>query len=150
LPSCLLFLIACCLDSCKSSDLYEKNVSVPHHEWASSYKPGFSFTIKDTQSVYRVYFVIRHTEKYNYKNIWINFFYQSPGDSLRKELKELTLATDDKGWLGTAIDDIYEQRIELTRDTRLKAGEYKFMLENMMREDPLKHILNVGIRVEKK
>ena len=48
------------------------------------------------------------------------------------------------------MDDIYEQRHEFSQKPgRLKAGDYKFMLENIMREDPLQHVLNVGIRIEK-
>lgn len=148
----LLFLLAPCtlyLAACTTVDLYEKNVSLDDHEWKSSYKPEFTFTIKDTSSLYQVYFVIRHTEKYNYNNIWINLYSQPPGDTLHKAPYELQLATNDKGWLATGMDDIYEHRIKLTRPVSLKAGDYKLVLENIMREDPLKHVLNVGVRVEK-
>jgi len=147
--SCILFLTSYILSSCTTVDLYEKNVSVPAHEWSSSFKPEFDFTIKDTSSLYQVFFVIRHTEKYNYNNIWINLYSQPPGDTLHKAPYELQLATNDKGWLASGMDDIYEHRIKLTRPVALKAGEYKLMLENIMREDPLKHVLNVGIRIEK-
>ena len=75
---------------------------------------------------------------------------QFPGDSLRKQQLDLRLATDDKGWLGSGMDDIYEHRILITeKPSALKAGKYRFLLENIMREDPLEHVMNVGIRVEK-
>ena len=67
----------------------------------------------------------------------------------KKAQYELTLATNDKGWLATGMNDIYEHRLKLTDPVRLKAGSYKLRLENIMREDPLQHVLNVGIRVEK-
>ncbi len=144
LASCFIF------SSCTTVDLYEKTVPLPDHEWKSIYKPEFNFTIKDTNSFYQVYFVLRHTEKYNYNNIWINYYYQPPADTLHKEMREFQLATHEKGWLGTGMDDIYEHRIKLSPDAgKLKAGNYKFILENIMREDPLQHILNVGIRIEK-
>jgi hypothetical protein len=47
------------------------------------------------------------------------------------------------------MDDIYEHRQPLTGKVRLKAGTYKLILENIMREDPLQHVLNAGIRIEK-
>lgn len=143
--------IACCLlfASCLTVDLYEKTISLPDHEWKGTHKPEFEFIIKDTVSLYRVFFVMRHTEKYNYKNIWINLYSQQPGDTLRKAPFELQLATNEKGWLGSGLDDIYEHRQQLTRPVRLKAGTYKLVLENIMREDPLQHVLNVGIRIEK-
>ncbi len=136
--------------SCTTIDLYEKNATIPGHRWASSYKPEFSFSITDTNASYQVFFVIRHTEKYNFNNIWINLYSQPPGDTLHKAKYELKLATNEKGWLGTGMDDIYEHRIPLTDVRQLKAGTYKFKLEQIMREDPLEYVLNAGIRVEKK
>lgn len=151
-PFIILLLIASGLlwSSCTSIDLYEKTVPLPDHEWKSSYKPEFSFTITDSTSLYDVFFVVRHTEKYNYNNIWVNYYYQPPGDTLHKESREFQLATNEKGWLATGMDDIYEHRRKLSPESgKLKAGTYKFILENIMREDPLQHILNVGIRIEK-
>ena len=136
--------------SCTTIDLYEKNVTFPKHKWSSSFKPEFSFSITDTTATYQVFFVMRHTEKYTFNNIWINLYSQPPGDTMHKAKYELTLATNEKGWLGTGMDDIYEHRIPLTNPQSLKAGTYKFKVEQIMREDPLEHVLNTGIRVEKK
>ena len=67
---------------------------------------------------------------------------------------ELPLASSEKGWLGTAMDDLYEHRIAVTLDPAKfnfsKNGEYAFSMEQAMREDPLQNVLNVGLRIEKK
>lgn len=147
-----LFLITYSLliTACTTADVFEKNITIPKHEWSSSFKPEITFEIKDTLSSYNIFAVIRHTDAYRYKNIWVNIYTQSPGDSLKKQQLDLRLATDDKGWLGSGMDDIYEHRIQITENPLpLKAGTYRFRLENIMREDPLEHIMNVGIRVEK-
>jgi gliding motility-associated lipoprotein GldH len=149
--SFFLLLTSCIISSCNTIDLYEKTVSVPDHKWSSSFKPEFDFIIKDSNALYQPYFILRHSEKYNYNNIWINFYYQLPGDSMRKEMREMKLATNEQGWLVNGMDDIYEHRLPVTdKPFKLKAGNYKFMIENIMREDPLSHVLNVGIRIEKK
>jgi gliding motility-associated lipoprotein GldH len=148
--SYIVLLSSYILSSCTTVDLYEKNVSITGHEWKSSFIPGFTFTIKDTTAFYQVYFAIRHNEKYNYNNIWINLYSQPPGDTLHKAPYELQLASNEKGWLATGMDDIYEHRLNLTDAIKLKAGEYKFRIENIMREDPLMNVLSVGLRVEKK
>jgi len=147
----LFFLVPCTwfLASCTTIDLFEKNVTIPGFKWQNSYKPEFTFVIKDTTVRYQIFLVLRHTEKYNYNNIWINLYSQPPGDTLHKASFELQLATNEK-WLGTGMDDIYEHRIKLTDPQYLKAGVYHFMVEQIMREDPLEHVMNVGIRVEKK
>jgi len=136
--------------SCTAIDLYEKNVSIPNHKWSSSFKPEFTFTLKDSTAAYEVFLILRHTEKYNFNNIWINIYSQPPGDTVHKVRYELPLATNEKGWLGTGMDDIYEYRLPLSEAETLKAGTYKFSIEQIMREDPLENVLNVGLRVEKK
>jgi gliding motility-associated lipoprotein GldH len=67
---------------------------------------------------------------------------------------DLMLATNDNGWLASGMDDIYEHRISLTPANEnfyfRKKGDYTFTLEQVMREDPLKNVLNAGLRIEKK
>src|SRR6266498_4427872 len=148
---CSLFLITYgfCLSSCTTIDLYEKDVTIPGFKWKSSFKPEFAFAIKDTTVPYQLFLVLRHNDRYNYNNIWINLYSQPPGDSLHKAPFELPLATNER-WLGTGMDDIYEHRIKLTDPQYLKAGVYHITVEQIMREDPLQNVMNVGLRVEKK
>ena len=149
----LFLLVPCivCLESCSSIDLYEKSVTIPKHQWESSFKPTFEFTIKDTSSPYKLFFILRHNEKYSFNNIYINVYVKGPGqDSAMKIQQDLVLATNDKGWLATGMDDIYEHRIPLAPEQSLKAGTYSFTIEQIMREDPLKNVLNAGLRIEKK
>lgn len=142
--------LSCLLYACTTIDLYEKTVTIPQHAWKSNFKPSFDFTIKDTTSLYRIFLVLRHNEKYSFSNIYLNLYVKGPGqDSTLKIQKDLTLATNEKGWLGTGMDDIYEHRIELAEKQSLKAGTYTFTLEEIMREDPLQNVLNAGIRLEK-
>jgi gliding motility-associated lipoprotein GldH len=66
----------------------------------------------------------------------------------------LPLDTNEKGWLGIGMDDIYEHRIALTPPNQKfyfqKSGNYTFTVEHIMREDPLQNVMNVGLRIEKK
>jgi gliding motility-associated lipoprotein GldH len=103
------------ISSCKQIDLFEKSVSVPGHKWENSFRPTFTFTIKDTVSAYKLFVVLRHNDKYNFNNIYVNIITKQPGqDSTQKARYDLTLATNEKGWLATGMDDIYEHRIPLT------------------------------------
>ena len=157
LKKILGFLVPCvlCLSACTTIDLYEKSVSIPGHAWQSSYKPSFTFTIKDTTVPYNLFLVLRHNDKYSFNNIYVNLYVKTPGvDTTEAIRRDLPLGTDEKGWLGEGMDDIYEHRIALTeKDSPLyfrKPGDYTFTVEQIMREDPLKNVLNVGLRVEKK
>jgi len=143
---CMLLAVA----SCTNIDLYEKTAAIPGQKWSSSFKPSFTFAITDTSALYQVWFVFRHTEKYNFNNIYINLRAQVPGQDTSLQIRQdVKLATDDRGWLATGMDDIYEHREPLGPAQTFKAGEYTFTLEQIMREDPLNHVLDAGIRIEK-
>ena len=134
-----------------SIDVFEKDIAIPQQQWRSSFKPEIIFQVTDTASSYNVYLVVRHGDAYNYNNIWIKASVQQPGDAtIHSQRFNLALATNEKGWLGSAMDDIYEHRVLVQPQTKFKkAGNYHFTLEQIMREDPLLHILNAGLRVEK-
>lgn len=148
---CTVILATCIFYACTTVDLYEKSVTIPRHEWDRNFRPSFDFTISDSAALYQLFFILRHNEKYNFNNIYINVYVKGPGqDTAMKIQNDLVLATNEKGWLGTGMDDIYEHRIALAPEQSLKAGTYTFTIEQIMREDPLKNVLNAGLRIEKK
>jgi len=145
------FLVSYLLPGCTTVDLYEKSVTVPKHAWENSFRPSFDFEIKDTTTPYKLFLILRHNEKYNYNNIYVNVYVKGPGqDTAQKIQANLVLATNEKGWLASGMDDIYDHRIQLGPEQSLKAGKYNFVIEQIMRENPLNNVLNVGLRIEKK
>ena len=131
--------------------MFEKKVTIPAQAWYYNNKPVFSFTIIDTLAAYNIFVVLRHTDAYKYNNIWLSIGSQVPGDSMRYQNIDITLGTDAKGWKGHGMDDIFELRKNITPGPLpfKKPGRYTFSIAQIMRENPLKHIFNVGIRVEK-
>jgi len=154
----MLFLVACCtllVAACAKIDLYEKVVNIPAQAWQSSFRPSFTFEISDTTAPYQLFLLLRHDNRYNYNNIWINLHRKSPDGKVSTVPYELQLATNERGWLAEGMDDLYSHRIPLTppaNDTFYfnRAGAYTFTVEQTMRQDPLQHVMNVGLRIEKK
>lgn len=151
----LLAFLFFSISSCTKIDLFEKVAPIPGHEWRAGFKPQFRFTITDTASPYQLFVILRHNNKYNYNNIWLNLYIKTPGEKYASKVQyELPLATNEKGWLGSGMDDLYEHRIALTPFNGefyfKRQGEYIFTIEHIMREDPLQNVMNVGLRIEKK
>jgi gliding motility-associated lipoprotein GldH len=148
-------LTACCLllnASCIKIDVFEKNVQIPSHEWKYDNKPEIKFDITDTTAAYNVYIILRHTEAYEYRNIWLFVSTKQPGDTVFQKARiELPLQNAEGKWLSaTGMDDIWEHRIKLFENIKFKkSGTYSIQLEQNMRDNPLKHIMNAGIRIEK-
>lgn len=147
----LIIFCLIALAACGPIDVFEKNVPIPGHAWESSFKPVITFDITDTTAVYNIYLVVRHRNAYAFNNIWIKGSVQEPGDTtIKSQQYDLKLASDEAGWFGNGMDDIFEHRVLIQQRTRFrKPGEYRFTLEQVMREDPLQHVMNVGLRIEK-
>jgi gliding motility-associated lipoprotein GldH len=147
----VIWALASAVASCSTVDLYEKQAFMPSQQWYYNNMPSFTFKITDTVSLYNLYIVLRHTDAYNYNNIWLRLGSKAPGDTIRFQNINLPLATDATGWDGTGTDDIFEVRKNITPGPVpfKKAGSYTFSIAQIMREDPLNHILNVGLRIEK-
>ncbi len=140
------------LASCKQIDVFEKNTVIPDYQWKSDFKVSGSFTISDTISAYSIYLVLRHTDAYQYNNIWLNIGLQPPGDSLQKQKIDIKLGDDANGWEGTGMNDIWEVRKLLNGEPRRfkKPGYYYFEITQIMRDNPLPEMMSAGLRIEKK
>jgi gliding motility-associated lipoprotein GldH len=142
----LLFFLV----SCGQIEVFEKNTPIPDYKWATGFAATGKFEIKDTSSSYNIYIVLRHTDRYDFNNIWMNVGLQPPGDSLFFQKVDLNLGSDANGWEGTGTNDIWEVRKPLALNKRfIKKGEYQFKILHIMRVDPLPNVMSVGMRVEK-
>ena len=152
----ILFISGILWSSCRQLNLYERSEIIPQHRWSSSFIPSFDCIIRDTTAPYDIALVLRHRDLYRYNNIWLQFTIKAPDQKQYQFDTELQLGTNEKGWLGRGMDDIYEHRISLQHILVKKgvsfkqAGRYQFQIKQIMREDPLEYVMNVGIRIEKK
>lgn len=138
--------------SCRQIDVFEKDATVPQYKWDSKYKVTGTFNVSDTINHYNIYIVLRHKDSYLYNNIWLNVGLQGPGDTMYYQKVNLVLAADDtNGWEGTGMNDIWEVRKVITGMPRrfIKNGQYNFSISQVMRDNPLMGIMNVGLRVTK-
>lgn len=152
LPIILIAAFSIAITGCAKNNVFEKNVTIKNHQWNSSDKQIILFNVEDTTSLYNVFITIRHNDAYRYNNIWLNVYTKAPGDTkVTKQQLDLTLGNNRQGWLGSGMDDIFYHRVRITREPVQfkKKGIYEFSLEQIMRDDPLSDILNVGLRIEK-
>jgi gliding motility-associated lipoprotein GldH len=140
------------MSSCKQQvDVYEKNTPIPGYKWSSTFAADGTFTISDTLASYNIYIVLRHTDAYQYNNIWLNIGLRPPADSIHFQKVDLSLGSDDGGWEGSGMNDIWEVRKLLNERPRrfIKSGEYRFEIKHIMRDNPLSGVISAGLRVEK-
>ena len=146
-----MFTVVVFLMCCKSIDTYELNCPIPNHAWNSTFIVKGSFMISDTTSLYNMYVVLRHTDAYKYNNIWMNIGLQYPQENMKYKKVNLSLGSDQSGWEGTGVDDIWHVKKRLNKQPFKfqKSGQFRYSISNIMRDDPLLHVMSVGVCVEK-
>lgn len=140
-----LMLIACHHDVVSSAhqDLSEQG-------WAMTDTVRLSLDVPDTTQAYDIALMLRHTEQYNYQNLW--FFIQC-GDSLSPIQSDTVMAclADDRGqWLGTRAGRYYSGYIIMERELVFpEAGAYTFAIVHGMRDSLIHGIADVGLELRK-
>jgi gliding motility-associated lipoprotein GldH len=150
--SFIVLVTALTFSACNwTTGVFEKDLTFRNHEWPASVKPDISFDITDTISSFNIYIVIRHTDAFHFNNMFVRVTVREPNATQGKTGDyDLQLASNGSGWIGTAMDDIYDARLLIQPKTRFsKTGTYHMALEQLMREDPLKNVLSAGIRIER-
>lgn len=148
----LFVVISMVMQSCIPSNVFEKNFSFKNHNWDQKVTPQYTFDITDTTSNYGIYVTMRHTDAYPYANIWLNIETTSPDKKTVVQKVELPLAESSGKWLGQGMDEIYEHKISLTKNSPShfdQKGKYTITLKHIMRENPLPQIMSIGVRLEK-
>ncbi|MHB1920630.1 MAG: gliding motility lipoprotein GldH [Chitinophagaceae bacterium] len=148
LPVCLFIFSSC--NEWDQLRVFEKNVEIPHYAWKDSFNPSYTVNITDTNSRYNIYVTLRHTDAYRFSNIWLQITTQYPFQKPITERVELPLADQSGKWLGSGMDGIYSHRILIQQNALFnKIGTYFFSFHQDMRENPLRGVMDVGLRVEK-
>lgn len=153
----LIFIlcIVICLASCGvKSSFYQKQVPIPGARWSSAFQPGFKVEIKNVTARYNVSLLMRHDEAYPNANLWFRLKVKAPGDSVFRDggRIEKQLANAAGEWLGKGMGGIWEERIAIpVREAPQfkQPGLYEIKIEQLMRNDPLPSVLNVGLRIER-
>lgn len=138
--------------------IFEKNEELADGKWERNHHPTFEFEIQDTTSTYNILFNIRNTMDYSFSNLYLNYSLEdSLGNVKLMNQTQVFLfdkegkPTGEKSFLfSPSIADIFDHHYLCVQYQFEKAGKYSIKLKQYMRnQDPLEHILAVGVRVEK-
>lgn len=146
---CCLFFMMVFLGACDSNRVFDEYQKIPKEGWTYENKLVSEIDIKDTSVAYNLYFNVRNTGNYDKSNLYILLEIQSPDGG--KEIKRLNFLLADKTgkWLGSGLGDLYDNQILIAKKIKLnQLGKHLFILEQNMRNNPLKEITDAGIRLE--
>ncbi len=89
--------------------------------------------------------VVRHTNGYEFNNIWIELTYWLP-DTMRVDTFDVRLADDIGHWYGNGVGVGYQRADTLLKQIPLREDK-QVLMRHIMRNDTLQNIEQVGIVV---
>ncbi len=150
--SCFIMALLLAFTGCSDPKrVMDESISIANHNWIYGNKIKFDVDIQDTQAAYNLYLNVRVTSAYRYSNMFV-LVYQSQGPTKKATTTryELKLASPTGEWLGKGSGSMYSYQIPFKQQYRFPvAGKYHFEIEQNMRDNPLRSVSDVGLRVEK-
>ena len=137
--------------SCDENRVYEKNVDFPDQRWAVDSIPSFEFEISDASKPYNIYWNVRNTVAYPYRNLYLTYYIEdTTGRRLTSDLHNMLLFEPKTGKpYGSGLGDIFSHQFMALPNFKFdRAGVYRIRLEQYMRTDTLPEVVSVGTRVE--
>lgn len=136
--------------ACNPNLEYEKYTEINEGVWNKDSLVVFEVPVTDTVQQYNLYFNIRNNIDYGYSNLWLFVEIEQPNGKSLTDKFELALADPSGKWLGKGFGGLKTREAIYKRNVFFPgSGEYKIKVAQGMREDNLRGIRDVGLRIEK-
>ena len=148
-PFLLLLLLFC--TSCNTNVIYDENLTIPEGEWCSTMPAYFTVNVEDTLTFNTLYLTISNTVNYQYQNIYFFVTLFLPNGQVARDTVNCDLANNYGEWYGKGMGKTKTLQFPYRTNFLFPyTGDYKFYIEQAMRDDTLKGINAIGLKVEKK
>lgn len=137
------------LTACNNAGETVTMQSVDSNTWDKSKTQLLNFEILDHQNPKNIIFIIRNNNDYPYSNLRVfGTIIGQDKKILRKDTLNFTLAKPNGQWLGSGFGDVKEVMYQYKTDFQFpKNGHYQFEVTQAMRNEKLKGIEDVGIKI---
>lgn len=137
--------------SCELSTEVNETTVIPDRKWEYNNIVKFAINDIDTLAKHDLYIRIRHDKKYEFSNLFLKIHEHQGQQKDSSHRIEFTLAEKDGRWTGKNSGDLYMHEYLLKENFSFKdTATYYIEVEQNMRENPLSHIADVGIRLVNK
>jgi gliding motility-associated lipoprotein GldH len=144
----LIFLMV--FTSCDPGRIYDESYAIENARWNRDSVYLYEVNIIDSMQLHNFYINIRNNTDYPYSNIYLFVTTEFPNGHSTTDTIECILADKGGKWLGKGSGRIKDNQIMLQQALRFPLGGiYHFILEQGMRDNHLKGIEDIGIRIEK-
>ncbi|WP_158825774.1 gliding motility lipoprotein GldH [Mucilaginibacter lacusdianchii] len=147
----VLFITGLAIAGCTDSKaVMDNNTEIASQNWSYGKKVVYDVVIDNPDVAYNLYFNTRVTASYRYANMFVIIYQNGPQLPKKGIRYEFKLASPTGEWLGKGSGSMYSYQVPFQKGVRFPAkGTYHFEIEQNMRDNPLKAVNDVGLRVER-
>lgn len=136
--------------SCSQNLVFEQYKTIDDKSWNKDSVMVFTVPVSDTTDNNNFYINVRNDVKYQYSNLWLFITIEQPDGKTLEDKFEIALADPSGKWLGEGLGGLKTREAIYRRNVFFpRSGDYKISIQQGMREENLKGISDVGIRIEK-
>ena len=136
--------------ACDSHSVFDKYKPINKGVWNKDSLVVFNVPVTDTLQNHNFYINVRNNVDYRYSNLWLFVTIEQPDGEAVKDTFEMVLADPSGKWLGEGFGGLKTRKAIYRRNVFFpRSGDYTISLQQGMRNDELKGISDVGVRVEK-
>jgi len=143
---CYVWIFTFCI-SCNSRELYHEFISFTSSGWKVDQSSRFVFTVTDTLSACNTFIEVRNSNDYIYRNLWLFVDFQTPDGFIRTDTLNCLLADEYGKWLGKGFSLFTNQFPYQLQYQFPHTGNYSWTIRHGIRENELKGISDIGVRV---
>lgn len=136
--------------ACDANQVFENYYSTPSSGWNKDTIVAFNVDIKANNDNYNILMNCRNLENYPYSNLWLFVDIISPDGTTATDTLEYQLALPNGKWTGKGTSGVYYNQFNFRKNIYFPvAGSYTFRIQHGMRDDNLKGLKDIGLRLEK-
>jgi len=146
----LIVIIGFIFYSCSNSTVFNKEKELDNVVWNKDSTLLCLANIEDTISLYNIFINTKIEKQYKYSNMYIFINTKLPNNQVIHDTLEYFVVDSRGKFLGSGFGNKYSNKIIYRKHIKFPyKGIYEFEIIQAMRDDDLKHILSVGMRIEK-
>ena len=139
---CLLFSLA----ACDNQTIYHTYQNLSIEGWKKTDTLKYQLPAQLAGKQYDLEVGLRHTENYPYQDIWMEILYPLSPDR-HPDTLHITLADKQGNWKGNGTSSNLYQYTSPHHPVTFSPSDSMIQIVHIMRDEPLKGISDVGIRL---
>jgi len=146
----ILFFLVILVSACGTrDDIYFQFKGIENAKWSQNTSFDFAVEVTDTLSYHDIFLEIRNNESYSFRNLWLFVNLKTPEGQIRRDTVNCELADVYGKWHGKG-GSLHTLSVPFEQNVRFSIpGTYLYSIRQGMRENELKGISDIGLRVVK-